>query len=227
MGTRSSQRLPWWPNSVPRLGSDAVLVSLDLIQRAQILPTQITTTNQVWLNRFAPSDVISRLNRAGLHVKSYTTASSVEGQLDKSGPALADDFLLVTAAAALLLAVVSTLAFLAAGTRQRSNEMATLEVVGVRRGSAAWSLFGETAALAVATLFGIPAGIVAITLVVSSLPELASVPAVSPVFQYLVPDVVLIEVAVAVVISVMVASTAVNLSALRRSRDQLRGGGLR
>jgi len=213
--------------TLPEVGANAVLVNLDLVQDAEISSTSTDAVFQVWLAPGAPRDVLAKLDRVGLRVTSVQRASDVLSQLDKSGPALADTFLLLSTVAALLVVVLSTLATLAATTRQRASELAFLEVAGVRRRSLVRSLLGESGALAVTTLFGLAAGIVATALVVPSLPELASTSAAAPPLQYPLPLPLLAAVSACVVFTVLVSGLVINTAVLRRSAAQLRRVGLR
>ena len=95
-------------------------------------------------------------------------------QLQRSGPALADDFLLVATIAALLVATASTLGALGATTRERATELASLEVAGVPRPALVRSLGLESAILILTALCGAGAGALAAAMAVPSLPELAS-----------------------------------------------------
>ena len=67
----------------------------------------------------APSDALTRLGLVGLTVDSVTRASAVFQRLERSGPALADDFMLVATIIALLAAAASTLGAVGATARQR------------------------------------------------------------------------------------------------------------
>ncbi len=213
--------------TLPRVGTDATLVDLSLLERAQTAPTVLNTTYQVWLGATAPHDAIVRLERAGLKVETVQRAATLQHQLDTSGPALADDFLLLATGAALLVAAISTLAALAATARQRAIELSALRVAGVSRRSARRSLFGESATLAVTALFGTLAGVVAAAVAIPSLPELANVPAAAPPLQYPTPVGLIAAVSAAAALTVLVAGMLANGVMARRSAERLARIGLR
>jgi hypothetical protein len=96
-------------SALPRLGGDAVMVDLGLLGRLQSAPTIISASDQVWLGPAAPANAIARLQAAGLRVDDVQRASALLKQSQRSGAALADDFLLVATIAALLVAAASTL----------------------------------------------------------------------------------------------------------------------
>jgi putative ABC transport system permease protein len=206
-------------SALPGVGSNAVMVDLDLLSRVQVNPTAPFTTDQVWLGPAAPSNVLARLRSAGLQVDALQQASTVFAQAERSGPALADDFLLVATAAALLVAAASTLGALGTTTRQRATELTALEVAGVRRRVLVRALGVETAVLVATTLFGAGAGVIAAIMAVPSLPELAA-PSVIPL-HYGLPAGLVAGVSAAVVAVVAAASAAMALIVVRRMSPSL------
>jgi hypothetical protein len=173
--------------TLPQVGADAAMTNLAFLVDSQTAATIPQAHYQVWLGPHAPRDIVGLLRRAGLPVLAVQRASTTDKQLDSSGPALADQFLLLAALAALAIAALSTLAALAATTRERAGEMAGLQAAGVDRMSTMGALVGETIALAVTALFGTLAGYISIVMVVPSLPILADVPAGAPPIQYELP----------------------------------------
>jgi hypothetical protein len=212
---------------LPRVGANATLVNLQYLELAQTAFTQSDVTFQVWLNRSAPADMLARLDAVGLHVESVQKASSLAAQLDKAGPALADDFLLLATAAALLVVALSTLAALAATARQRAVELAALEVAGVRRASLLRSLAGEVVALGVTALFGTVAALIATAVAVPSLPVLAANTSGQPPLQYPLPVLLILGVSVLVIAAVVVAGVVTNAAIARRSAALLTKARLR
>jgi putative ABC transport system permease protein len=206
-------------SALPRLGTDAVMVNLTLLERAQINTTSPDATDEVWLGPRAPSDALTRLALVGLTVDNVTRASAVFQRLERSGPALADDFMLVATIIALLAAAASTLGAVGATTRQRATELTALEVGGVRRRVLARSLAFESVILAATAVFGTIAGIVAAVMAVPSLPELAG-PSLVPL-HYGLPGVLLALVTVAVILTVLVATGAVAVLLIRRMSPTL------
>lgn len=201
-------------SAIPRLGSDALMVSLTLLSRAQVNPTSPNAVDQVWLGPSAPANALARLQDAGLTVDSVERASTVFQALQRSGPALADDFMLVATIVALLAAAASTLGAVGATARQRATELAVLEVGGIRKRVLARSLAFESIVLAATALFGTAAGIVAAVMAIPSLPELAK-PSLVPL-HYGLPGVLIALVTVAVVVTVFVSMGAVALLLIRR-----------
>jgi putative ABC transport system permease protein len=206
-------------SALPRLGSYAVMVDLDLLGRAQVSPTSAFASDQVWLGPSAPKDVLARLQAAGLRVDSVQRASALFRQLERSGPALADDFLLLATVAALLVAAASTLGALGATTRQRATELTALEVAGVSRRVLARSLAVESGILAGTALFGAGAGVLAALMAIPSLPELAT-PSVIPL-QYGLPGILIAAVSASVIGAVLAASIAMSVILIRRMSPSL------
>jgi hypothetical protein len=206
-------------SALPRLGSYAVMVDLDLLGRAQVSPTSTFASDQVWLGPSAPKGVLARLQAAGLRVDSVQRASALFRQMERSGPALADDFLLLATVAALLVAAASTLGALGATTRQRATELTALEVGGVSRRVLARSLAVESGILAGTALFGAGAGVLAALMAIPSLPELAT-PSVIPL-QYGLPGILIAAVSASVIGAVLAASIAMSVILIRRMSPSL------
>jgi hypothetical protein len=201
-------------SALPGVGSDAVMVDLDQLSRFQGDPTAPYATDQVWLGPAAPANALARLRAAGLRVDGVQTAAAALRAMQRSGPALADDFLLFATIAALLTAAASTLGGLGATTRERATELAALELAGVRRPVLARSLAVESAVLALTALCGALAGVVAAIMAIPSLPELA---APSPIpLQYGLPGGLVAAVTVVVLAVVLLATSAVGLVLIRR-----------
>lgn len=201
-------------SALPRVGADAVMVDLGLLERYQVNPLTPYASDEVWLGPAAGADALSRLRAAGLRVERVQSASAVFAALQRSAPALADDFLLVAAIIALLAAAASTLGALGANTRQRAIELTGLQVAGVPRRALTGALALESAALAATALFGAGAGAAAATIAIPSLPELAT-PALIPL-RYALPGGLVIAVAAAVVAVILLAGGAVATVVLRR-----------
>jgi hypothetical protein len=213
-GQTLSVRASVMSSAIPRLGTDALMVDLPLLSRIQVNPTSPDATDQVWLGPATPSNVLARLAAAGLTVDSVDRAATVFHSLERSGPALADDFMLVATIIALLAAAASTLGAVGATTRQRATELTALQVGGIRRRVLARSLALESVILAATALFGTAAGILAAVMAVPSLPELAT-PSLVPL-HYGLPGALVALVSVAVVLTVLVATGAVALFLIRQ-----------
>jgi putative ABC transport system permease protein len=201
-------------SALPRLGADAAMVDLSLLSRVQVAATDPEAVDQVWLGPRAPSDALARLRAAGLRPTSVGRASTVLSALQRSGPALADDFLLVATLAALLIAAASTLGALGATTRERATELTSLEVAGVPRPALARSLALETVVLVLTASCGVGAGILAAVVAMPSLPELTR-STLAP-FRYGAPAIPIALVAAVVIGLVAVAAAGVAAVLLRR-----------
>jgi putative ABC transport system permease protein len=205
--------------ALPRVGGDAVMVNLGFLAAAQVGPTIPGATDEVWLGPRAPHDVMARLRAAGLRPTGELSSASVFSQLERSGPAFADDFLLVATIAALLVAAASTLGTLGTTTRERAAELTSLEVAGVPRPVLARSLGLESAILILTALCGAGAGVVAALLAVPSLPELTS--ATFAPLQYGLPAGLLALVTLVVVLAVALVAASVSMVLVRRMSPAL------
>jgi putative ABC transport system permease protein len=201
-------------SALPRIGADGVMVDLTLLSRAQVQPTSALVTDEVWLGPHAPFRAVDRLRAAGLRITGDARSSTVFDRLQGTGPALADDFLLVATIAALLVAMASTLGALGATTRERATELASLEVAGVSRPTLVYSLGLEAAILLLTAVCGVGGGVLAAVLAVPSLPELAS--ATLTPLDYALPAGLIAAVALAVIVAVAVAAAAVDGTLVRR-----------
>lgn len=201
-------------SALPEAGSNAAMVDLDLLRRSQTAPTGPDATDQVWLGAAAPADALARLRAAGLQVDAVERSSTVFARIAHSGPALADDFLVLATLVALVVAVASTLGALGATVRQRAIELTALEVGGIQRRVLARTLVLESAIQALTALFGVLAGVVGALMAIPSLPELAG-PSVVPL-QYGLPVAVVTTVALAVMFTVLLAAAAVGSVLIRR-----------
>ncbi len=206
-------------SALPRLGTDALMVDLGLFSHLQVGPTSPDATDEVWLGPQAPGDALARLRAAGLQPTGVQRSSTVFAQLQRSGPALADDFLLVATIAALLVATASTLGALGATLRERATELASLEVAGVPRPALIRSLGLESVILILTALCGAAAGALAAVMAVPSLPELSSASSVP--LHYGLPAAVLAAVTVLVLAAVALAAAAVTAVLLRRMSPAL------
>lgn len=92
------------PRMVPRLGSDAILIDLEYLDR--VTPgTSVVTGAQVWLAPGAPTDAVARLRDAGLPVTATLTVDQAEALLAREGPVLVLWLQLVAAAFGVVLAL--------------------------------------------------------------------------------------------------------------------------
>jgi hypothetical protein len=206
-------------SALPRIGADAALVDLNLLANLQTGPDVPGLVDEVWLGPRAPADAIARLRAAGLNPTGVARSSTVFAQLQHSGPALADDFLLVATLAALLVAAASTLGALGATTRERATELTSLEISGVPRSALIASLGLESAILVLTALCGLGAGVVATLMAVPSLPELTS--ATLAPLRYGLPVELIAGVTVVIIVLVALAAGTVAAVLVRRMSPAL------
>lgn len=206
-------------SALPQVGPGAVMADLDFLSDEQTDPTTAGASTQVWLGPDAPAGAVNRLRAAGLRPVSVRRSSTAFAQLQRSGPAFADDFLLIATIAALLVAVASTLSTLGVTTRERATELASLEVAGIPRQVLVRSLALETVILILTAVCGAGAGALAAAMAVSSLPVL-SAPSFAPL-DFGLPVAVLAAVTLAVLAAVALTSTVVTGVLVRRMSPAL------
>jgi len=161
--------------ALPRVGADASLVDLDLLQRAQTDATA-GVTDEVWLTRRASPAIERRLEAEGVSVVASQSASAAAAAADHGGVALAYQFFLYAAGAAALLAVGTTLFTVAASARRRRGELAALQAAGVpARVLYRAALLEQAYVLGAGIVLGVGAGVLAAALAVGSLPEFSTV----------------------------------------------------
>jgi putative ABC transport system permease protein len=179
-------------HSVEAVGLDRQAVFLDGVIRSVTLPqvdrggvmvdfgaalammnhrSSPATQYQVWLSPDAPSNMAARLARQHVYVERAIQSATYRAALDQSGPAFADSLFLLSALAAIVLAIGATAVGRVLSVRRRAYELAALEAVGVsprtlRRATAAeqGSVFG------IGLLVGLAAGLVGGRLALSSTP---------------------------------------------------------
>jgi predicted lysophospholipase L1 biosynthesis ABC-type transport system permease subunit len=196
-----------------------VFADLGSLERAQTGPTFLQASEQVWLGPQAPTNAVSRLRAAGLHIDRVQRASVFTSQARHTGPALAYDFMLLATLVALLVAAVGTFSVLAAGGRQRATEMVALEVTGVRRSILVRSLAIEAAILALTALFGVAAGVGSAAIALPSLPQLAA--GTDAPLSYALPLALIVAVALGAVLVVALATALAARGILARMSPSL------
>ncbi len=218
-GNSVSVRAAVSASALPRVGANALMVDLGLLSHMQVGPTIAGATDEVWLGPRAPVDALVRLRDTGLKPIAVERSSAVLKQLQRSGPALADDFLLLAMIAALAVAAASTLGAFGAATRERATELASWEVAGVPRPALARSLGLESSILILTALCGAGAGALAAVMALPSLPEMASA-SLAPL-SYGLPWGVLAAVTLAVLAAVALAAAIVSTILLHRASPAL------
>lgn len=206
-------------SSIPRLGGDATMVDLGMLGLYQSQPTIPAAVDQVWLGPAAPADAVRLLTRAGLRIQSVERAVSVYNRSSKSGPALADDFLLLAMIAALLTAAVGTLAALGSAIKARATEQLMLQLSGVSRRALVCSMVVESSLLVVTTLWGVIAGVVSVALTLPSLPESSSPAPIA--LAHPIPVGLVLAVTGAVIVIALVCSLGIAAAIDRRVAPDL------
>lgn len=157
--------------ALPRVGSDAALVDLEMAERFLSGPFTYATT-EVWLSSSAPADIVSRLAANGISVLGVDSLEARGRAFDHSGVNLAYNLFLIAGMAAALLGVASASLALAASTRGREAELAAMRAIGIPAGSLRHSIEAEQAlALGAGVIFGTGAGLGAAAVALRSIPE--------------------------------------------------------
>jgi hypothetical protein len=168
--------------ALPRLGRSGAMVDLSLALRSATENTRFGPTYEVWLSGSAPADIESKLAAQGMKILSSDDAAKYRSQLQRTGPAYADNLFVVAAAAATLLAIGATVLGGLVSARRRAYELAALEAVGVaprvlRRAAAA----EQGVLLGVGLVLGVVAGVFGAVLALPSTPFFVSTSVGPPV----------------------------------------------
>jgi predicted lysophospholipase L1 biosynthesis ABC-type transport system permease subunit len=157
--------------TLPRIDRNGIMVDFGAALAAMANPAEATTQYQVWLSSAAPPDMAARLARQHVYVLRTIHSSTYRPALDDSGPAFADSLFLLSALAAIVLAIGAAAVARVVSIRRRAYELAALEAVGVsprtlRRATAAeqGSIFG------IGLLVGLAAGLIGSRLALPSTP---------------------------------------------------------
>jgi putative ABC transport system permease protein len=157
--------------TLPQVDRGGVMVDFGAALAMMNHPSSSATQYQVWLSSNAPSNMAARLARQHVYVQRTIHAATYRTALDHSGPAFADSLYLLSALAAIVLAIGATAVGRVLSIRRRAYELAALEAVGVapktlRRATAAeqGSVFG------IGLLIGLAAGLVGSQLALPSTP---------------------------------------------------------
>jgi putative ABC transport system permease protein len=201
--------------ALPRVGADASLVDLDLLERAQTDATA-GVTDEVWLAARASPAIEQKLEAEGVSVVASQSASVAARAANRGGVALAYQFFLYAAGAAALLAVGTTLFTVAASARRRRGELAALQAAGVpARVLYRAALLEQVYVLGAGIVLGVGAGVLASALAVGSLPEFSTV-LPGPPLQLGLPLGLLGALAVAATIVLLLVATAATRGFLGR-----------
>jgi putative ABC transport system permease protein len=136
---------------------------------------------EVWLAAGAQSVIEPRLRSAGVQVLSVRSAAAITAMFARQGPALASVLFLADAAAAALLAAGAAVLGLYLSARRRRYEYAALSASGVPRRTLRRAVLTELAlVLGFGSIIGAATGLAAAVLVLRSIPEFITRPAVPP-----------------------------------------------
>ncbi|MGH2874410.1 MAG: FtsX-like permease family protein [Solirubrobacteraceae bacterium] len=157
--------------TLPQVGRGGVMVDFGAALAVMNHPSASTTQYQVWLSADAPPNMAARLARQHVYVERTIRSATSQSVLDHSGPAFADSLFLLSALAAIVLAIGGATVGRVLSVRRRGYELAALEAVGVsprtlRRATAAeqGSVFG------IGLVVGLAAGLVGSWLALPSTP---------------------------------------------------------
>jgi hypothetical protein len=157
--------------TLPLVGTNGAMVDLRLAQQELTGPV-VASTDQVWLAGGASPGILHRLRAMGVAIGGTRRASTVRANLDRSGPALGYDLMLIISPIAALLALGTIMFGIVSESRRRRGEVSALRVAGVRPRVVRRSLLLEnTAVLTTALVVGFVIGVSALALALPSLPE--------------------------------------------------------
>ena len=149
------------PASLPRLGSNGMLVDLDYLALSAVAD-RTATGAVVWLNSHAPADVVAKLREAGIPVRGERGIAREEAALSWQGSALALWFYLVAAAFGVLLAVGGIGLVAAVDRRRRADDLRYLRWQGLRRRDVRRAaLWGNLTVVLAGSLLGLAAAALA------------------------------------------------------------------
>lgn len=168
---------------LPQAGATAVMVDLDLALR--LTADAPLGDRQVWLSRddrAAEGQLTAALRQSGIDVTDRSTLAALERSYAGDGAVLALRLLVVSGAAAVLVAVGALLVAAYVGRRQRAYEVAALRAVGLRRRVVRGLLVRENlGTVLIALICGGLAAAVSTVVVLPSLPQFDVASRVVPV----------------------------------------------
>lgn len=206
--------------TLPLVGTNGALVDLGLAQRELTGPTP-DATEQVWLTRGASSAILRRLRAMGVHIGATRRASTVRGDLDRSGPALGYDLMLIISPIAALLALGTIMFGIVSESRRRRGDLIALRVAGIAPRVVRRSLLLENlAVLATALVVGLAVAVGALALALPSLPEFVNGTDGLPVPTSVPLIVVAIAAFALAVVFVVAAATTTRLALGRRTAGE-------
>jgi predicted lysophospholipase L1 biosynthesis ABC-type transport system permease subunit len=173
--------------TLPRAGDAGSVVDLAYAARGRG-PVDIIAQQEVWLTKGSHPAVVKALQDQGLQIVSADTTRTHRNLLTRQGPALISLLAVATAAAAVLLAVATTICLVHLGARRRSYELASLRLLGLSpsRLRRACSLELLLAVL-IGVVLGVAAGTIAARLALPSMPLYADGVSTWPQIRDLTP----------------------------------------
>lgn len=157
--------------TLPQVGRGGVMVDFGAALALMHHQSASTTQYQVWLSADAPRNMAARLARQHVYVQRTIRAAAYRTTLDHTGPAFADSLFLLSALAAIVLAIGGATVGRVLSVRRRGYELAALEAVGVaartlRRATA----IEQGSIFAIGLVVGLAAGLVGSWLALPSTP---------------------------------------------------------
>ncbi len=210
--------------TLPQVDRNGIMVDFGAALAAMAHSAATTTQYQVWLSSSAPSDMAARLARQHVYVQRAIHSSTYHRALDESGPAFADSLFLVSALAAIVLAIGATAVGRAVSVRRRGYELAALEAVGVSPGTLRRAMAAEQGSVfGIGLVVGLAAGLVGSWLALPSTPVFVDTSTGPPLVLGL-PWAVLAALAIGLVVIFVVVSVAIARLVERvATPSQLRG----
>lgn len=194
--------------TLPQVGRGGVMVDFGAALAVMNHQSASTTQYQVWLSAGAPPNMAARLARQHVYVQRTIRSATYRSVLDHSGPAFADSLFLLSALAAIVLAIGGATVGRVLSVRRRGYELAALEAVGIsprtlRRAMAAeqGSVFG------IGLVVGLAAGLVGSWLALPSTPIFIH-PATGPVLALGLPWALLAALTLGMIIAFVLVSVA-------------------
>jgi hypothetical protein len=193
--------------TLPLIGTNGAMVDLGLAEQALTGPV-VDSTDQVWLSDAAGPGILRRLRAMGVGIGATSRASTLRLQLDRSGPALGYDLMLIVSPIVALLALGTIMFDIVSNGRRRRGDLTSLRVAGVPGRVVRRSLLLENlGVLATALVVGVGVAFGALALALPSLPEFVSGTGLLPISTS-VPVVPLVEAALGLAFVFCVTATS-------------------
>ncbi|MDE3132822.1 MAG: hypothetical protein KGL15_02015 [Acidobacteriota bacterium] len=210
--------------TLPQVGRSGVMVDFGSALAAMNHQSASTTQYQVWLSADAPRDMAARLARQHVYVQRTIRAATYRSTLDHTGPAFADSLFLLSALAAIVLAIGGATVGRVLSVRRRGYELAALEAVGVSPRTLRWATAAEQGSVfGIGLAVGLAAGLVGSWLALPSTPIFVH-PATGPVLALGLPWGLLAALTLGTVVVFVVVSLALAMVVERAATPSLLRG---